>query len=160
MSTNWEVPTPFEGPALVNWCRQILRGFLLTLLYLFVVNVRLADMLTLNEAKNSASSLPATPCWQREQFVVAGECKKCTLFEVKTIFACVKTGFAMKIDCPTSQREEYKSCRSASMEETLFWRFEGTVISLAAVFAALVVLRQRALDRLASEKVRKQIESI
>ncbi|XP_051901622.1 protein JTB [Pristis pectinata] len=151
---------PPEGSGFVGWCRHTSQGFFLMLLCLFVLNIRLGDLLTLSEVKDSDGMLPATPCWQVEQFVVASECKKCTLFEVKTRAACVKTGFAMKINCPESQREEYKSCRSASMEETLFWRFEGTVISLAVVFAAAVVLRQRALDRLASEKVRKQIESI
>ncbi|MGH0128502.1 UNVERIFIED_CONTAM: hypothetical protein FKN15_027533 [Acipenser sinensis] len=51
-------------------------------------------------------------------------------------------------------------CRSAVMEERLFWQFEGSMVGLTFVFAFLVVVRQRALDRLASEKVRKQIESI
>ncbi|KAG9345324.1 hypothetical protein JZ751_009870 [Albula glossodonta] len=44
------------------------------------------------------------------------------------------------------------SCRSAEMEEHRFWKFEGTMLGLTVVFALLVVTRQRALDRLASEK--------
>lgn len=46
------------------------------------------------------------------------------------------------------------------MEEHLFWKFEGAMLGLSVVFALVVVVRQRALDRLASEKVRRQIESI
>lgn len=46
------------------------------------------------------------------------------------------------------------------MEAQIFWRFEGTVLGMVAVFALLVVCRQRVLDRKALEKVRKQIESI
>lgn len=52
------------------------------------------------------------------------------------------------------------SCRSTLMEEHLFWKFEAAMLALMAVFAILVVVRQRWLDRLASEKVRRQIESI
>lgn len=52
------------------------------------------------------------------------------------------------------------SCRSAVMEEHLFWKFEAAMLALTALFAVLVVVRQRWLDRLASEKVRRQIESI
>ncbi|XP_078390258.1 protein JTB [Cetorhinus maximus] len=132
----------------------------LTLIYLFVLNIQFSESLTPHEVKDSVRTVPATPCWQVEQFMVAEECKKCTWFEVKTHEACSSTGFVEKINCSESQKEEYKSCRSAGMEETLFWRFEGTMIFLSVIFAVLVILRQRALDRLASEKVRKQIESI
>lgn len=52
------------------------------------------------------------------------------------------------------------SCRSAVMEEHLFWKFEAAMLALTALFGILVVVRQRWLDRLASEKVRRQIESI
>ncbi|NWU57182.1 JTB protein, partial [Dromas ardeola] len=100
------------------------------------------------------------PCWQVEDFVVAQECARCSSFEVKTLPECVPTGFIEKISCPTSKREEVKSCRSAVMEAQVFWRFVGTMMCVAAVFAVLVVCRQRVLDRKALEKVRKQIESI
>jgi hypothetical protein len=46
------------------------------------------------------------------------------------------------------------------MEEVLFWRMEGVVLGLMVLLALVVVARQRSLDRLASEKVRRQIESI
>lgn len=46
------------------------------------------------------------------------------------------------------------------MEEHLFWKFEAAMLGLAVVFALLVIGRQRSLDRQASEKVRRQIESI
>lgn len=52
------------------------------------------------------------------------------------------------------------SCRSTVMEEHRFWKFEGIMLALALVFGLLVVARQRWLDRLVSEKVRRQIESI
>lgn len=52
------------------------------------------------------------------------------------------------------------SCRSTVMEEHLFWKFEAAMLALTALFGVLVVVRQRWLDRLASEKVRRQIESI
>ncbi|NXM77352.1 JTB protein, partial [Serilophus lunatus] len=78
----------------------------------------------------------------------------------KTIPACGPTGFIEKINCATSQRQEFKSCRSAALEAQRFWRFVGSSLAVAAAAAALVVLRQRELDRRALEKVRKQIESI
>ncbi|XP_027489543.1 protein JTB, partial [Corapipo altera] len=78
----------------------------------------------------------------------------------KTIPDCAPTGFIERINCPTSQREEFKSCRSAALESRRFWRFVGSALAVAAAAAALVVLRQRELDRRAREKVRKQIESI
>lgn len=46
------------------------------------------------------------------------------------------------------------------MEEHRFWKFEGIMLALALSFGILVVARQRRLDRLVSEKVRRQIESI
>ena len=46
------------------------------------------------------------------------------------------------------------------MEEHLFWKFEAAMLGLTVLFAVLVVIRQRWLDRIASEKVRRQIEYI
>ncbi|XP_010284290.1 PREDICTED: protein JTB, partial [Phaethon lepturus] len=88
------------------------------------------------------------------------ECAPCSSFQAKTIVECGPTGFIEKINCATSKKDEYKSCRSAVMEAHVFWRFVGTMMCVAAVFAVLVVCRQRVLDRKALEKVRKQIESI
>ncbi|KAK7800851.1 hypothetical protein U0070_011161 [Myodes glareolus] len=78
----------------------------------------------------------------------------------KTMPECGSTGYVEKITCHSSKRNEFKSCRSALMEQRLFWKFEGTMVGVALVFACLVILRQRQLDRKALEKVRKQIESI
>ncbi|MBN3300007.1 JTB protein, partial [Amia calva] len=111
--------------------------------------------------KTPVMSAMATPCWQVEEFVVARECSQCNAFQsVSTGVVYEETGYVEMINCAKSNKDEYKSCRSALMEESRFWRFEGTVVGLTVVFALLVVMRQRALDRLASEKVRKQIESI
>ncbi|XP_014746754.1 PREDICTED: protein JTB [Sturnus vulgaris] len=107
-----------------------------------------------------ASPAVATPCWRVEQFVVAQECTRCSGFEMKTIPACGSTGFIERINCASSHRDEYKSCRSAALEAQRFWRFVGSALGVAVAAAALVVLRQRVLDRRALEKVRKQIESI
>ncbi|NXK00991.1 JTB protein, partial [Corythaixoides concolor] len=126
------------------------------------------------------------PCWRVEDFVVAQECTRCSSFQAvsaraggpggggpapvrpltgpsrlqKTVTECTPTGFIEKISCATSKRDEFKSCRSAVMEAHVFWRFVGTMMCVAAVFAVLVVCRQRVLDRKALEKVRKQMESI
>ncbi|XP_072404942.1 protein JTB isoform X2 [Chiloscyllium punctatum] len=141
-------------------CTNTSQSFRLTLFYLFMLNIRFSESLTSHEGKDSVSTVSNAPCWQVEQFFVAESCKECTRFEVKTREACSTTGFVEKINCSESQREEYKSCRSALMEETLFWRFEGTMLTLSIIFSVLVIHRQTALDRLASEKVRRQIESI
>ncbi|KAK2494637.1 hypothetical protein MC885_003004 [Smutsia gigantea] len=94
----------------------------------------------------SASDLP---CWLVGEFVVAEECAPCSSFQAKTTPECGSTGYVEKI-----------TCRSALMEQHLFWKFEGAVVGVALVFACLVIVRQRQLDRKALEKVRKQIESI
>uniref|UniRef100_A0A8K9XRB9 Protein JTB n=1 Tax=Oncorhynchus mykiss TaxID=8022 RepID=A0A8K9XRB9_ONCMY len=78
----------------------------------------------------------------------------------KSWAACIQTGYAERINCTKSNKDEYKSCRSTLMEEHLFWKFEGATLGLTILFALIVVARQRSLDRLASEKVRRQIESI
>ncbi|XP_035578456.1 protein JTB isoform X2 [Zalophus californianus] len=78
----------------------------------------------------------------------------------KTTPECGSTGYVEKITCSSSKRNEFKSCRSALMEQHLFWKFEGAIVGVALVFACLVIVRQRQLDRKALEKVRKQIESI
>uniref|UniRef100_A0A8D0TZU2 Protein JTB n=1 Tax=Sus scrofa TaxID=9823 RepID=A0A8D0TZU2_PIG len=99
-------------------------------------------------------------CWLVEEFVVAEECAPCSNFQAKTTPECSSTGYVEKITCSSSKRNEFKSCRSALMEQHLFWKFEGVVVGVALVFACLVIVRQRQLDRKALEKVRKQIESI
>ncbi|XP_006861545.1 PREDICTED: protein JTB [Chrysochloris asiatica] len=111
------------------------------------------------EEKQSVST-SNLPCWLVEEFVVAEECAPCSNFQTKTIPECSSTGYLEKITCSSSKRNEFKSCRSAMMEQHLFWKFEGAVVGVALVFACLVILRQRLLDRKALEKVRKQIESI
>ncbi|NWI68991.1 JTB protein, partial [Todus mexicanus] len=99
-------------------------------------------------------------CWLVEDYVVVQECARCSSFQAKSMSECRATGFVEKVTCANSKREDFKRCRSAAMEARGFWRFVGTMMCVAAVFAALVVWRQRALDRRALEKVRKQIESI
>ncbi|XP_029592762.1 protein JTB isoform X2 [Salmo trutta] len=71
---------------------------------------------------------------------------------------CARTGFIEKINCAKSNKVEYKSCRSSQMDERLFWRFEGIMMCLTVVL--VVIARQRTLDHLASEMVRRQILSI
>ncbi|XP_048212593.1 protein JTB [Perognathus longimembris pacificus] len=105
-------------------------------------------------------STSTLPCWLVEEFVVAEECTPCSSFQAKTTPECASTGYVEKITCSSSKRSEFKSCRSVLMEQHLFWKFEGAVVAVALVFACLVIIRQRQLDRKALEKVRKQIESI
>ncbi|KAK6471306.1 protein JTB-like [Huso huso] len=132
---------------------------LYTVLWLLTA-ARICGAAVRSEDRSPAMAAGSAPCWQVEEFVVAQECSQCTAFEAMSWLACSTTGYVEKINCAKSKKDEYKSCRSAVMEEHLFWQFEGSVVGLTFVFAFLVVVRQRALDRLASEKVRKQIESI
>uniref|UniRef100_A0A3P9JK92 Protein JTB n=1 Tax=Oryzias latipes TaxID=8090 RepID=A0A3P9JK92_ORYLA len=142
----------------VACCRP--RFLLLHALFWGLVSLRVFGAALLNEEKTAAVKPVATPCWLMEEFVVVEECVPCSDFHSKTKFACKQTGYVERINCTKSSREDYKSCRSASMEEHLFWKFEAATMALTAFFAALVVVRQRQLDRRASEKVRRQIESI
>ncbi|KTG45966.1 hypothetical protein cypCar_00029092 [Cyprinus carpio] len=141
-----------------------LRPRILALHALFwgLVSLRVFGAALLSDEKAAVAVTKAVtaPCWQLEEFVVAKECSACEGLQSKTISACSQTGFVEKINCTKSNRDEYKSCRSTKMEEHLFWKFEGTVLALTVVFAILVVTRQRSLDRQASDKVRRQIESI
>ncbi|XP_075580731.1 protein JTB [Pelecanus crispus] len=116
--------------------------------------------MAVSDERRSASPVADVPCWRVEDFVVAQECTRCSSFQAKTVAVCGPTGFIEKINCLSSNRVELKSCRSAVMEAHVFWRFVGTMMCVATVFAVLVVCRQRVLDRKALEKVRKQIESI
>ncbi|XP_006860365.1 PREDICTED: protein JTB-like [Chrysochloris asiatica] len=111
------------------------------------------------EEKQSVSS-SNLPCWLVEGFVVAEECAPCSNFQAETTPECSSTGYLEKITCSSSKRNEFKSCRSAKMEQHLFWKFEGAVMGVALVFACLVILHQRPWDRKALEKARKQTESI
>ncbi|KAL4646738.1 protein JTB-like isoform X1 [Arapaima gigas] len=114
----------------------------------------------LSKESTSIREATSTPCWQVEEFVVSIECFQCSAFHKNLWQECRSTGYVEKVNCTISNKTEYKSCRSTQMEEHLYWKFEGTMMGLTLFFACLVVLRQRALDRLASEKVRKQIESL
>ncbi|NXX48622.1 JTB protein, partial [Tricholaema leucomelas] len=99
-------------------------------------------------------------CWRVEDYVVVQECARCSSFQTKSMMECRPTGFVEKVTCATSKKDDFKRCRSAVMEAHIFWRFVGTMMCVAALFAVLVVCRQRVLDRKALEKVRKQLESI
>ncbi|XP_043934194.1 protein JTB isoform X1 [Protopterus annectens] len=134
--------------------------FVYTVLSTFFLTFRSSEGAVLQENKASESTAVATPCWQVEEFVVAQECGLCTDFQKKTMEVCHTTGFVEKINCALSKKDEYKSCRSAKMEDEVFWKFEGAMAGVAVMFAIVVIFRQRSLDKLASEKVRKQLESI
>nr|XP_020477192.1 protein JTB [Monopterus albus] len=133
----------------VACCRP--RVLVLHALFWGLVSLRVFGAALLSEEKSAAVKPVVAPCWLLEEFVVTTECSQCNAFQSKSWAACGQTGY---------NREEYKSCRSAMMEEHLFWKFEAAMLALTAVFAILVVVRQRWLDRLASDKVRRQIESI
>ncbi|KAM6899263.1 protein JTB isoform 2-T2 [Xenentodon cancila] len=141
----------------VACCRP--RILLLHALFWGLVSLRVFGAALLSEERTTAVKPVAAPCWLVEEFVVLEECVRCSDFHTSQS-VCRQTGYVERINCTKSSREEYKSCRSAMMEEHLFWKFEAATLGLTALFAVLVVIRQRWLDRLASEKVRRQIESI
>ncbi|KAG9334689.1 hypothetical protein JZ751_007224 [Albula glossodonta] len=154
-----------ESSRMESDCRlsmSCLRPRILALHLLFwgLISLRVFGAALLSEEKTPVSHAVTTPCWQVEEFVVSMECALCNDFQSKTLPACKQTGYVEKISCAKSNKGEYKSCRSPLMEERLFWKFEGAMVGLTIVFALMVVARQRSLDRLASEKVRRQIESI
>ncbi|XP_042291862.1 protein JTB [Thunnus albacares] len=140
----------------VACCRP--RILALHALFWGLVSLRVFGAALLSEEKTAAAAV--APCWLLEEFVVTMECSQCNSFQTKSWLACGQTGYVERVNCTKSNKDEYKSCRSAVMEEHLFWKFEAAMLALTALFAVLVVIRQRWLDRLASEKVRRQIESI
>lgn len=125
-----------------------------------LVSLRVFGAALLSVEKAVVPKPVSTPCWLVEEFVVAAECFQCNAFQSKSWAECIQTGYVERINCTESSKDEYKSCRSSVLEEHLFWRFEGAMLGLTLLLALLVVARQRTLDRLASEKVRRQIESI
>lgn len=136
------------------------RILVLHALFWGLVSLRVFGAALLSEEKTSAVRPVAAPCWLLEEFTVTTACVQCNDFETRSWPVCSQTGFYQRVNCTRSNRDELKSCRSSSLEDHLFWKFEAAMLSLTAVFGVLVVVRQRALDRLASEKVRRQIESI
>ncbi|XP_073337853.1 protein JTB isoform X1 [Pagrus major] len=142
----------------VACCRP--RVLVLHALFWGLVSLRVFGAALLSDEKTSAVKAEGPPCWQLEEFVVTTECLQCNAFQTRSWSACELTGYVERVNCTRSNRDEHKSCRSAVMEEHLFWKFEAAMLALTALFAILVVIRQRWLDRLASEKVRRQIESI
>ncbi|KAF7648852.1 hypothetical protein LDENG_00150650 [Lucifuga dentata] len=142
----------------VACCRP--RALALHALFWGLVSLRVFGAALLGEEKSSAVKAVVAPCWLREDFVLTVECFQCNAFQTKSWSACGQTGYVEKVNCTESNRDEYKSCRSSVMEEHLFWKFEAAMLALTVVLAVFVVVRQRSLDRLASEKVRRQIESI
>ncbi|KAM7373706.1 hypothetical protein PAMP_008540 [Pampus punctatissimus] len=141
----------------VACCRP--RVLALHALFWGLVSLRVFGAALLSEEKTAVKAVVA-PCWLLEEFVVTTECSQCNSFQTKSWSACSQTGYVERVNCTKSNKDEYKSCRSAVMEEHLFWKFEAVMLALMVFFAVLVVIRQRWLDRLASEKVRRQIESI
>lgn len=160
MAWSWFRAGPMESDCRlpVACCRP--RVLVLHALFWGLVSLRVFGAALLSDEKTTALKPAAAPCWLLEDFVVTLECSQCSAFQARSWSACGATGYVEKVNCTRSNRDEYKSCRSAVMEEHLFWKFEAAMLALTALFAVLVILRQRSLDRLASEKVRRQIESI
>ncbi|XP_065147454.1 protein JTB [Paramisgurnus dabryanus] len=153
--------------AMESDCRipmSCLRPRILALHALFwgLVSLRVFGAALLSDERSAAAvtRAAAAPCWQVEEFLVAKECSACEKLQLKILPACFHTGYVEKINCTKSNKDEYKSCRSTRMEEHLFWKFEGAMLGLTVFFGIVVVARQRSLDRQASDKVRRQIESI
>lgn len=142
----------------VACCRP--RVLVLHALFWGLVSLRVFGAALLSDDRTSAPKAHIAPCWLLEDFVVTAECAQCNAFQTRSWSACEATGYVERINCTRTNRDEYKSCRSAVMEEHLFWKFEAAMMALMTMFGVLVVIRQRSLDRLASEKVRRQIESI
>ncbi|KAL7382518.1 hypothetical protein ABVT39_023648 [Epinephelus coioides] len=142
----------------VACCRP--RVLVLHALFWGLVSLRVFGAALLSEEKTTAVKQVVAPCWLLEEFVVTVECSPCNAFQTRSWSSCTLTGYVERVNCTKTNRDEYKSCRSTVMEEHLFWKFEAAMLALTAIFAILVVVRQRWLDRLASEKVRRQIESI
>ncbi|KAM8921528.1 protein JTB [Pelodytes ibericus] len=112
------------------------------------------------EQKISDGTATNSMCWLEEEFGISKECRSCNKIDTISIPQCRITGFVEEIQCSTSNKSDYKSCRSVSMEKQVFWRFVASMMAAAVALSLLVVFRQRTLDRRALEKVRKQIESI
>ncbi|CAL8293097.1 unnamed protein product [Merluccius merluccius] len=136
------------------------RALVLHALFWALVSLRVFGAGLLSDVKTAATMVSSPPCWELEDFVVTVECSQCNDSFTKSWIACKQTGYVKKVNCTKSNKEDYKSCRSVLMEEQRFWRFEAVVFGLTVLLALVVVARQRSLDRLASEKVRRQIESI
>ncbi|XP_029282014.1 protein JTB [Cottoperca gobio] len=141
----------------VACCRP--RVLVLHALFWGLVSLRVFGAALLSEERSAVRQL-VSPCWLLEDFVVTTECSQCNAFQSTSWSSCATTGYVERVNCTRSNKDEYKSCRSAVLEEHLFWKFEAAMLALTVSFAVVVVVRQRWLDRLASEKVRRQIESI
>ncbi|XP_072304489.1 protein JTB isoform X2 [Eucyclogobius newberryi] len=141
----------------VACCRP--RILVLHALFWGLVSLRVFGAALLGEDKSTVRPV-AAPCWLLEEFTVTVACVQCNDFEARSWPVCAQTGFYERVNCSRSNKDELKSCRSSQLEEKSFWHFEATMLCLTALFGVVVVTRQRALDRLASEKVRRQIESI
>ncbi|XP_069806208.1 protein JTB [Dendropsophus ebraccatus] len=111
-------------------------------------------------AVDSDHVVVSAPCWQTEEYTISKDCYSCNQFETKTLGQCGVTGFIEQVACTSTNKSEYKSCRSAPMEKRVFWQFVGVMLAGTVALSLLVISRQRTLDRRALEKVRKQIESI
>uniref|UniRef100_A0A3Q3WX91 Protein JTB n=1 Tax=Mola mola TaxID=94237 RepID=A0A3Q3WX91_MOLML len=142
----------------VACCRP--RVLVLHALFWGLVSLRVFGAALLSTEKPAAENTAAPPCWRQEAFVVTTECLQCNAFQTRTWSACGPTGYVERVNCTKSNKDEHKSCRSTVMEEHRFWKFEAAMLGLTLLFGIVVVFRQRWLDRLASEKVRRQIESI
>uniref|UniRef100_A0A673Z7K0 Protein JTB-like n=1 Tax=Salmo trutta TaxID=8032 RepID=A0A673Z7K0_SALTR len=122
---------------------------ILTLLLVVPASLSVHGAISGEEYPTTEISTTSLHCWQEED-----------PFQMmrKSWAPCARTGFIEKINCAKSNKVEYKSCRSSQMDERLFWRFEGIMMCLTVVL--VVIARQRTLDHLASEMVRRQILSI
>uniref|UniRef100_UPI00358E4D94 protein JTB isoform X2 n=1 Tax=Myxine glutinosa TaxID=7769 RepID=UPI00358E4D94 len=140
--------------------------FCLCLAFAFLRNVISDAAPPLMTEKNTRLDIAAgslsskQPCWKMEEYQTVQTCSPCSDLQKKTLQECKATGFVEKLLCSHSEKEDYRSCRSRVVEERTFWYFEAAMLSTGLFFTLLVMLRQRQLDRMAADKVRRQFESV
>jgi hypothetical protein len=98
-------------------------------------------------------------CWQSEHFQIVEPCSKCDHFSMSSLKACKPTGYKESVNCEKSG----PATRSCSKPERVvvkqYWTFQIVSFLMALVFTVIAKRRKRYLDKLATERVRKQLLS-
>ena len=142
--------------------RRRLTILLLALLFvivsiLFLHRLKPSNRQYVSTSKNDQSQV--SNCHETEPSDIITLCQKCTSYERRfQAEACSLTGYKEVVLCSTSNIQTARSCGIPGYVRThQFWYFEGFVFLVALLAIASVHSRQKTLEKLLVEKIRRQI---
>lgn len=109
-----------------------------------------------------SQKLSIKPSEQQQACSAMGKCRPCSWLDMnRKLPECLTFGFKQRSYCSDIKRERYVSCHYVpdAREARLFWLVEGSVCSIGILAYAVVILRNRKIERRTARRIQEQINA-